>query len=167
MRIAFCGFSFDSTTSTPLDPIVTSEGRDHTHRARLTIPQDATPGEVYCIDAYRSDDPQAYLEVYDYFLVCDFAASKPVVAPGERVRLRGQVEGNAVTLFKRTGGAAPQPSRISAPGWTKVRSFGTYGKGRFRTGFLQPRRTTWYVARYSGGDFPAFTQVVKVEVRDH
>jgi hypothetical protein len=62
---------------------------------------------------------------------------------------------------------APPPSRYAAPGWTKVRSFGTYGKGRFRTGFLQPRRTTWYVARYSGGDFPAFTQVVKVEVRDH
>jgi hypothetical protein len=166
-EVSFLGNSFGAGTSAVLGKSVTSEGRDHTYRASLTIPDSALPGEVYVIDAYRSDDPQALLEVYDYFLVCDFGATRTVVTRGDSIRLRGQVEGNGVDLFKRTAGPAPQPSAYSAPGWTKVRSFPTHGNGRFRTGVMRPGRTTWYVARYSGGDFPAFTQVVKVKVRDH
>ena len=44
--------------------------------------------------------------------------------------------------------------------------FHTHGRGRFRTGLTRPDRTTWFVALYSGGDFPAVTQVVKVTVRN-
>ena len=103
--------------------------------------------------------------MYDYYLVCDFGASRSVIDRGQAVRLHGHVDGDRVTLFKRTS-PATQPAKLSAPGWTKVRSFETYGRGRFRTGFTKPGRTTWYVVRYDSGVFPAFTQVAKVKVRN-
>jgi hypothetical protein len=166
MQIRFAGFSFGRDEVEYPSQVVTSAGRDQTYRARLAVPADAPPGAIYCIYAYRSDDPQALLEVYDYYLVCDFAASRTTISSGQQVGLRGHVEGNWVTLFKRTRGPAPRPAKLSAPGWTKVRSVETSESGRFRISALRPRRTTWYVARYGGGDFPAFTQVVKVTVRD-
>ncbi len=165
-QIRFAGYSFGSAVAEEYTQVVTSAGRDQTSKVRLVIPDAARPGAIYCIYAYRSDDPQALLDVYDYYLVCDFRASRTTVSGGDVVSLRGHVEGNSVTLFKRTRGPAPRPAKLSAPGWTKVRSVETSESGRFRIGALHPRRTTWYVARYSGGDFPAFTQVVKVTVRD-
>jgi hypothetical protein len=144
--------------------VVTSTGTDQTYRVRLRLPAD-TPAGLYVVEAYRSDDPQALLDVYDYFQVTEFAASRETITKGDAVRLHGRGGGNEVTLFKRTS-PAPRPARLMAPGWTKVRSFSTYRHGRFHTGFMTPERTTWYVARYSGGDFPAFTQVIKVKVRN-
>jgi hypothetical protein len=165
MQVSFDGFSFGDGSTEWFTPVVTSQGPETTYRVRLTIPEDAPTGDVYGIDAYRSDDPAALLYVYDYFQVCEFGASNAVIHRGYPVRLHGRVDGDNVTLFKRTA-VAPQPAKLSAPGWTRVRSFGTYGRGRFRTGSMRPARTTWYVARYSGGDFEAFTQVVKVTVRN-
>jgi hypothetical protein len=165
MQVSFDGFSFADGSTHVFDQVVTSQGPESTYRVRLAIPEDARTGDVYDIDAYRSDDPAALLYVYDYFLVCDFGASRSVIDRGQAVRLHGRIDGYHVTLFKRTA-VAPQPAKLSAPGWTKVRSFETTSRGRFRTGFMKPRRTTWYVARYRGGDFEAFTQVVKVTVRN-
>jgi hypothetical protein len=165
MQVSFEGSSFAGGGTDWFAPVVTSQGPDETYRARLTIPEDARAGAIYAIDAYRSDDPAALLYLTDYFLVCDFGASRSVIDRGQAVRLHGRVDGGSVTLFKRTS-PAPQPAKLSAPGWIKVRSFETRTGGRFRTGFMRPERTTWYVARYSGLDFPAFTQVIKVTVRN-
>ncbi len=164
-QVSFRGFEFATGTTDWFSPVVTPAGRDQTYRVRLAVPKDAAPGDIYCFEAYRSDDPRALLDVYDYFQVCDFGASSPAIERGQPVRLHGRVLGDRVTLFKRTS-PAPQPARLSAPGWTKVRSFRTYGSGRFHTGFMKPGTTTWYVVRYDSGVFPAFTQVIKVKVRN-
>ena len=43
---------------------------------------------------------------------------------------------------------------------------GTYkvASRKFLTGLLHPTRTTWYVVKYTGYAFPAFTSVIKVTV---
>ena len=164
-QVSFRGFAFSSGKTDWFSPVVTSAGREHTYRVSLAVPKGVAAGDIYCFEAYRSDDPRALLNVYDYFQVCDFGASSTAIDRGQPVRLHGHVEGQRVTLFKRTS-AAPQPARLRAPGWTEVRSFRTFAGGRFRTGFMKPGATTWYVVRYDSGVFPAFTQVVKVKVRN-
>ena len=57
------------------------------------------------------------------------------------------------------------PATLYPHGWTKVSSLHVSSHGRFVTATLYPTRTTWYIVRYAGGDFPAFTPVVRVRVR--
>ena len=121
------------------------------------------PVGVYSIDVLRSDNLDSLTHLWDYFQVCTFRASASSVRTGHAVRLSGKVPGvGKVTLFARTSKAA-QPASLAAKGWTKLGSYKTKG-GAFTTAYLHPRRTTYYVVRYDGYAFEAFTSVVKVAV---
>ena len=58
-----------------------------------------------------------------------------------------------------------QPATLAAKGWVKGGRYRVSASGKFASGWLHPTRTMWYVAKYTGEDFPAFTSVVKVNVR--
>ena len=82
--------------------------------------------------------------------------------------LTGQTDTGAystVTLFARHTRAGV-PSSTAAKGWIKVATLRLDSNGRFHSARLHPKRTTWYVARFSDSDagFTAFTPVVRVTV---
>jgi hypothetical protein len=146
--------------------VVTSSGPENTYTVSLRVPKRATVGEVYWVQAQRSDDVQSLLWLYDNYEVCSFAASQNAIVHGQAVRLRGHIDGKKATLFmshRRAG----QPATTKAQGWTKVADLSVTASGRFASPRLRPSRTTWYVVRYPGmdGGFVAFTPVVKVSVR--
>ena len=141
------------------DGTVTSSGIG-TFQVPLKINTNAPVG-LCEIDTNRVDTA-SYVNMWDYFQVCTFKASATVIHHGKTVRLSGKVPGSGkVTIYARTK-AAGQPTSLAAKGWAKV---GTckIKSGKFASGLLHPRRTTWYVAKYTGL-FPAFTSVVKVTV---
>lgn len=146
--------------------VVTSSGAQTTYTVTLRVPRRATVGEVYWVQAQRSDDVQSLLWLYDNYEVCDFAATRAAIAHGDSVRLRGHIDGEKATLFM-CHHRAGQPATAKAQGWTKVADLSVSASGRFVSPRLRPSRTTWYVARYNGknGGFIAFTPVVKVSVR--
>ena len=145
---------------------MTSSGPQNIYTVILRVPERATVGEVYWVQAQRSDDVQSLLWLYDNYEVCDFAATRSIVAHGDSVRLRGHIDGKTATLFMRYGRAG-QPASTKAQGWTKVADLSASAGVRFVSPGLRPSRTTWYVARYHGknGGFTAFTPVVKASVR--
>ena len=145
--------------------VVTSSGPQNTYTVALRIPTRATVGEVYEIDAERSEDVQSMLWLYDYYEVCTFSSSRGAIVKGQAVRLRGHIDSGHATLFMRHRRAG-QPATPQAHGWTKVADLSVRGGGRFVSPPLHPSRTTWYVVRYRGtdGGFTAFTPVVKVTV---
>ena len=146
--------------------VVTSSGAQNTYTVTLRVPKRATVGQVYWIQAQRSDDVQSMLWLYDNYEVCSFAASHKAIAKGESVRLHGHIDGAKATLFMRHSRAG-QPASAKAKGWSQVGTFSASPHGRFVSPRLRPSRTTWYVVRYDGvnGGFTAFTPVVKVAVR--
>jgi hypothetical protein len=145
---------------------VNSTGRQKVYRVALRIPAHAAVGNVYEINAERSDDVQSLLWLDDYYEICTFSASHSTIAPGQTVRLRGHIDAKKATLFMRHSRAG-QPATVKAQGWTKVANLHVKASGRFVSPLLHPSRTTWYVVRYHGvnGGFTAFTPVVKVAVR--
>jgi hypothetical protein len=146
--------------------VVTSSDPQNTYTVALRIPKRATVGDVYWIQAQRSDDVQSLLWLYDYYEVCSFAATRSVIAYGDSVSLHGHIDGKEATLFMRHRRAG-QPATAKARGWSKVTDLSVSAGGRFVSSGLQPSRTTWYVVRYHGlnGGFTAFTPVVRVSVR--
>lgn len=146
--------------------VVNSTGRQKVYTVALRIPKDAPVGNVYEINAERSDDIQSLLWLDDYFEVCTFSASHSAIMRGQTVRLRGQIDGRKATLFV-CHHRADQPATVGARGWVKVANLHVNASGRFVGPLLHPSRTTWYVVRYPGlnGGFVAFTPVVKVTVR--
>ena len=156
------GFSIGYT----FPQVVTSTGLQKVYTVALRIPANAPVGNLYLINAERSDDPQSLLWLDDYYEVCSFAASHSVIARGQTVRVGGHIDGTQATLFMRHRQAG-QPGTAKAPGWTKVANLHVNASGRFLSPRLHPSRTTWYVVRYPGlnGGFVAFTPVVKVTVR--
>jgi hypothetical protein len=146
--------------------VVTSSSPQSTYTVTLRIPARATVGDVYWIQAQRSDDVQSLLWLYDYYEVCTFAASQSMIVRGQAVRLHGHIDGNKATLFMRHRPVG-QPATAKARGWIKVASLSVSAAGRFVSPQLRPSRTTWYVVRYRGlnGGFTAFTPVVRVSVR--
>ena len=132
--------------------VVTSSGPQNTYTVALRIPTRATVGEVYEIDAQRSDDVQSMLWLYDYYEVCSFDASHSAIVRGQAVRLQGHIDGRQATLFMRHR-QADQPATAAAHGWTKVADLSVSAGGRFVSPRLHPLRTTWYVVRY-----PAWTE---------
>ena len=144
---------------------MTSSGPQNIYTVILRVPERATVGEVYWVQAQRSDDVQSLLWLYDNYEVCSFAASQNAIVQGQAVRLRGHIDGKKATLFMRHSRAG-QPTSTKAKGWTKVADLSASAGGRFVSPRLHPSRTTWYVARYHGvnGGFTAFTPVVKVSV---
>jgi len=118
----------------------------------------------YWIDTYNSD-PASFVDLSDTYQVCTFKPSASSIRPGHAVRLSGRVYGKGnVTIYSTTHKASAQPSTLAAKGWHRVGAYKT-SSGKFITGLLRPSRTTWYVAKYTGWAFPAFTSVVRVTVR--
>jgi hypothetical protein len=146
--------------------VVTSSGAQNSYTVTLRVPERATVGEVYWVQAQRSDDVQSLLWLYDNYEVCDLAATHSAIVRGDGFRLRGHIDAKTATLFMRHSRAG-QPASAKAKGWTRVADISADAHGRFVSPQLHPSRTTWYVARYHGvnGGFTAFTPVVKVAVR--
>jgi hypothetical protein len=142
-----------------------SAGVDHI--VPLKVPTGA--GVQLCdLHAYRSDDGDlnGLPDLWDMFQVCTFRASAGAIHHGAAIRLSGKVPGGGkVTIYWRHK-TAGQPATLAAKGWIKGGRYSINAKtGAFRTGQLHPQHTTWYVAKYKGYDFPAFTSVIKVAVR--
>ena len=147
---------------------VSSAGAAKTYVVKLQIPKSAHPGQVYALNTFRADNSASNLNLVDYFQVCTFKASAGAIHRGTAIHLSGKVPSSAgyVYLFARHR-TAGQPATVAAKGWVKVGRY-RLKSGMFRSSLLHPERSTWYVARYSGGhgaNFEAFTSVVKVSVR--
>jgi hypothetical protein len=150
-------------SSSSNDGTVTSSGTGAT-LVPLKIHTNAPVG-VYEIDTYRVDPTDSMVDMWDYFQACTFKASASAIYPGHAVRLSGKVPGSGkVTLFATTHKVSGQPASLAAKGWTKLGTY-TIKSGKFASGYLHPKRTTWYVVRYDGVAFEAFTSVVRVTVR--
>jgi hypothetical protein len=144
--------------------LVTSTGTGQTYTVPLKVRTNAPVG-TYEIDTYRVDAADSFVGMWDYFQVCTFKTSASAIRRGKAVRLSGKVPGlGYVTIYSTRHEVSGQPASLAAKGWVKVGRYKTKS-GKFLTGLLHPRRTTSYVAEYSGSDFPAFTSVVKVRVR--
>ena len=166
---AFFGFSLSGAGADvqTFSQQVTSADPGTTYPVSLAVPTSATPGEIYEIGTYRTDDSFSQVRLYDYYQVCTLKASATTVARGGSVHLSGRVPGTgSVELFARRS-AAGQPATLAAKGWTAMGRYRLHN-GAFRTGAFALRHATWFVVRYPGqrGEyFPAFTGVVKVGVR--
>ncbi len=169
-QLSFWGFDYGSPRkliSQVYPQVVTSAGTEKTYTVTLRVPSRAPVGSTWEVDAWRSDDPYSLLDLYDYYQVCSFAASRDSIARGEGVRLHGRINGatgGRATVFMRTRPAG-QPASLKAPGWTRVARVKVSDGEKLVTPVLHPQRTTWYVVRYAGEAFPAFTPVVTVRVR--
>jgi hypothetical protein len=146
--------------------LFTSTGVDETYTAQLVVPKTAV--DVYRVHAYRSDsgDPNGLLDLYDAYQVCTFKSSAGTIRHGKAVRLSGAVPGTGkVTVYSTTHKVTAQPKTLTPKGWTKMKTTYTVSaKGKFATGLLHPTRTTWYVVKYNGYAFSAYTSVIKVTV---
>jgi hypothetical protein len=130
----------------------------------ITIPATAPVG-LYEIDTDRTDNVDSLIGMWDYYQVCTFKALASSILRGHSVRLGGKVPGTGrATLYSITRKMTNQPSTLTPLGWHKIATY-KISSGKFVTSPLRPRRTTWYVVKYNGFAFPAFTQVVKVAVR--
>lgn len=151
-------------TAHPYSATVISQGTGDTYTVPLKV-YAKSPVGVDQITAWRSDSLDSYANLWDYFQVCTFKASASSVRAGHDVRLSGKVPGTGkVTLFATTHKVSGQPSSLAAKGWTKLGAYKTKS-GAFVTGYLHPKRTTYYVVRYNGTVYEAFTAVVRVTVR--
>jgi hypothetical protein len=143
----------------------------------MRIPTSAKPGYDFVLEACRSDQ-ESRLLVRDYFQVCTLKSSRQSVPAGAAVRLSGVIptQGHigsqpgirkSVTVYARTRSAAQPSSWAPGKGWKKVCTCKADGHGRYKSGLLRPRRTTWYVVRYPGDEWywGAYTSVIKVRVR--
>jgi hypothetical protein len=159
-------FYFEGPTrfwSYPDTSNLTSTGADQTSTASLRIPT-GIAADLYEVHAYRVDDPNGIPDLWTFYQVCTFKSSASAIHHGKAIRLSGKVPAGAgkVTIYSAKK-AYGQPATLAAKGWVKV---GTckLKAGKFASGLLHPKRTSWYVAKYSGYAFPAFTSVVKVTV---
>jgi hypothetical protein len=148
---------------------MSSQGPGSTYTVPLKLYAKGPVG-VDQITAWRSDDLDSWASLWDYFQVCTFKASAGSIRAGHSVRLSGKVPGaGKVTLFATTHKVAGQPKSLAAKGWTKLGTYktktGDFDGASFASGYLHPKRTTYYVVRYDGYAFEAFTSVVKVTVR--
>jgi len=143
---------------------VTSTGPDQMYPVQVTIPATAPVG-VYEIDTYRSDTTDSLVQMWDLFQVCTFKPSTSSILHGHAVRLSGRVPGTGnVTVYATTHKVSAAPGTLAATGWHRVGSYKT-SSGRFTTSLLHPTHTTYYVVKYNGFAFPAFTPVTRVGVR--
>ena len=171
------GYPLNATATTFGGKHLTSAGTK-TAMTRVTVPSTVKPGYAYTVEMYRPEDP-VWIDLSVRFQVCTLNASRTSVRSGGAVRLSGvvPVSGHVgtqpgapvtVTVYRRTTAASSAPTAWDATtrGWRKVRSYATTGLGAFHTGYLHPRRTTWYVARYTARApyLRAYTSVRKVTV---
>ena len=167
-QISFTGNSWSSSFSSDqiFPQVLTSTGLQKTRTVALHIPPNAPVGNVYEINAQRSDDTQSLLWLYDWYDICTFSASHSTIVQGQGISLRGHIDGRNATLFE-CHHWADRPATVGAHGWIKAASLHVNAEGRFVSPLLRPSRTTWYVVRYPSlnGGFVVFTPVVKVMVR--
>jgi hypothetical protein len=142
---------------------IASTGADQLYTASLRIPTGIAP-DLYAVHAYRADDVNGVPDLWTFYQVCTFKSSAISIHHGKAIRLSGKVPAGAgtVTIYSAKK-AYGQPATLAAKGWVKV---GTckLKAGKFAGGLLHPKHTTWYVAKYPGYAFLAFTSVVKVTV---
>ena len=160
-------FYFEGPSGTWTYPhaTITSAGADQTYTASLQIPTTGDPADLYLFHAYRVDDANGIPDLWTIYQVCTFKTSASAIHHGKSIRLSGKVPAGAgtVTIYSAKK-AYGQPPTLAAKGWVKV---GTckLKAGKFASGLLHPKHTSWYVAKYSGYAFKAFTSVVEVTVR--
>jgi len=139
----------------------TSSNGAATYNVPLKIYAHAPVG-VYEIDA-TSDSTLALM--WDLYQVTAFKASASSILHGHAVHLSGKVPGSGTaTLYAITRSVSAQPASLTpSGGWHRVGSY-KIRSGKFTTAVLHPKRTTWYVVKYKGSAFWAYTQIVKVRV---
>ncbi len=115
-QISFFGYSWSSSLSgaQTYPPVVTSTGPQNTYTVALRIPASAPVGDVYDVNAERSDDVQSLLWLYDNYEVCSFAASQKSSCGAGRASARSHRRQQA-TLFMRNIRAG-QPATAKAGG---------------------------------------------------
>ena len=139
----------------------------------FTIPANARPGYEYYFTVQHTDGP---LELEAAFQVCTLKATKTSIKPGVAIRLKGVVPvasnlgrssaAAKVSIYQRFT-AAGQPQTYSNPkGWTLAGQARANGMGKYLSATLHPKRTTYFVVRYSGQNayWPGYTSVIKVAV---
>jgi hypothetical protein len=143
----------------------TSTSPSDRYTVSLQIPA-RVPVGLYEFDTWRADNLDSLVNLSDYFQVCTFKASANAIHRGTAIRLSGKVSGHGyVTIYSTRHKVSGQPWTLAAKGWVKGGRYRISSSGRFLTGLLHPTRTTSYVAKYNGVNFPAFTSIVKVTVR--
>jgi hypothetical protein len=153
-------------SSYPYPQTQTSSGASDTYNVPLQISPKA-PADLYDIGTYRLDDPHSLISLQDFFQVCTFKSSTAWLHRGKALRLSGVVPvpgSGYVAIYSTRHKVSGQPLTLAAKGWVRGARYRVSASGKFLTGALYPTRTTWYVAKYTGTDFPAFTSVVKVNV---
>lgn len=156
---------YDYNNATHPGSTATSAGADSTKVATLTVPSTAAIGP-YEVETYRSDAAGAdsLVDMWDIFQVCTFKSSASVTHSGHAIHLSGKVPGTgSVTIYSTIHKVTTAPGTLAAKGWHRVGSY-TISSRKFVTGLLHPTRSTYYVAKYKGYAFQAFTSVVKVSV---
>ncbi len=144
---------------------VDSAGPGNTYSVKLPIRSSAPVG-LYEIDTTRADDNayESRVDLYDFYQVCTTKASASSIRHGHTVRLSGRVPGSGTAIvYASMHKVSSAPSTLAAKGWHKVATC-KLKSGKFVTPYLHPTRTTWYVIRYNGYAFNAFTSVVQVAV---
>ena len=139
----------------------------------FTIPADARPGYEYYFTVQHTDGP---LMLEAAFQVCTLKSSKAWIRRGASIRLKGVVP-VASNLGRRSAAAkvsiyarftaAGQPDTYSNPkGWTLAGQARANSKGKYLSSVLYPKRSTYFVVRYSGQGlyWPGYTAVIKVNV---
>jgi hypothetical protein len=126
----------------------------------------SAPVGVYEIGTYRLDNTDSLISLQEFVQVCTFKSSAGAIRHGKAIRLSGRVPGDGyVTIYSTRHKVSGQPGTLAAKGWVKGGRYHISSSGKFLTGLLHPTRTTTYVAKYTGFNFPAFTSIVKVTVR--
>ena len=149
----------------------------------LTVPSTAPAGYTYWFTFTRTDEVNgvpSLLELYLPYQVATLSSSKSTIYRGSahyltgRVPIKGRIGSKTtgtpktVTVYKRSSSAGvPTNWDATKNGWTRVGSYTTTKYGIYKTGYLRPSRSTWYVVRYAGdADYYAgYTSVIKVTVK--
>jgi hypothetical protein len=176
----FYGYSQDPRNSRVMDyaGTFTSNGDGLTERT-LKVPTWATAGYDYELHAYRSDTTNSSLDLTQYYQVCTLKASASSVARGRAIRLSGVIptaghwgstagKAKYVRLYSRSRSISTNltPWDAAKKGWHLVGTYKANGYGKYRTGYLRPSKTKWYVVRYPGDSwyYRSFTSVIRVRV---
>lgn len=147
----------------------------------LKVPDAATPGYSFGVEAQRSDSlwPFSDLFIYDSYQVCTLKPSKSSVRRGASISVSGVIptQGHSgstagisktVTLYAHKGSAkVPSKWDPKSEGWQKIYSIKADGFGRYKSKTFRPNKTLTLVVRYPEDDWywRAYTSVQKITVK--
>jgi hypothetical protein len=146
----------------------------------LKVPADAPPGpfDVIARESIQRS-PMITVQLEFRFQVCTLNATETAIRRGTPVQLKGTVPvlwnedpprgtPKYVWIYKRTRWASQPPTVWDAAqqGWKLVARVRTDSSGHYRSAWLSPARTTWFVARYAGDaeNWRAYSSVRRVRV---